>query len=345
MPLRSDKDPWGHWGIPSTTSRLVSECYNVEYKFNSAGARDREREIKSPKRWIVLGDSVLEGWGIEEKERVTDILEQELGWEFANFANEGFGPLNYLLIYKLLAQKFEHYGVIAGFTPYNDFSDGDAESARANNDKDDTYWPWWILSKDSRSYRIVYGVNGDAKPGANANVSPPRNQPSVENKIAAIRLVGRNLSEMSATFSLLRQLSSEQTIRQLYRPRTNWGSFTNNPREITAAELILHDLSRAIGNRPKILIMLPVHANLVEARARGVNYSNEVQKFLNDLRADGWVIIDPTDFLLKLDQSENITLNCPWEIHWNAMANRRVAEYLMENYRAFLTGQTGQVGQ
>jgi len=346
IPLRSDKDPWGRWGIPSTTSHLVSTCYNVEYKFNSVGARDREREIQSPKRWIVLGDSGPEGWGIEENDRFTDILEQKLGWEFANFSNEGFGPLNYLLVYKLLAKKFEHYGVIVGFSLYNDFSDGDVVSARESNDRDNTYWPWWILAADGRSYRIIYGVNGDAKPRLSANVAPPEDeQKSTQDQSSTIRVIGRDLSRVSATFSLLRQLSAQRTERGLFKMPRNWGGFTDNPRQITAATLIMHDLAQEIGNRPKILIMLPLHANLVEVRKRGTNYSKEVEQFLDGLRADGWTIIDPTDFLLPLDQSEDITVSCPWEIHWNAKTNAQIADFLIQHYRGVLTGEAAPIGR
>jgi len=358
LPLRSEKDPWGAWGIPNTTSRQVSECYSVEYKFNGVGARDRERQIESPKRWIVLGDSGPEGYGIEQNERFTDILEKSLGWEFANFASSGdLGPLQYLLVYKDLAKKFEHYGVIVGFTFFNDFTDNDAEWWKLNRNLANQYRyrPYSVLSADDKSYRIIYGVNGDATPRADYNVPPsvphthlvqglydPRTPSADESQKSTIRIIARGLSKVSATFSLLRQLSSEWTDRNL-QPR-NWGAFTDNQREIAAAKLALNDLSQEIGSRPKAILLLYLHPDLVERRKRGANFSEEVSRFLEDLRSDGWKIIDTADILSELDQSHDITLGCR-DDHWNAMTNHRVAEFLIEHDRGYLTGETHQVGQ
>jgi hypothetical protein len=270
----------------------------VEFKFNSVGARDKERQIESPKRWIVLGDSMTEGFGIEESERFTNILEESLGWEFANFATLGdFGPLQYLLLYKHLAKQFEHHGVIVGLLPFNDFTDNDSEWWKNRGRYDQKrYRPYSILSKDNRSYTIIYGTNGDAKPRTDFNTPPPSSsQPaSEEQKLPTIRVLVRDLSEISATFSLLRQMSSKWTER-----RTPLSYFTTDQREITAVKLALDDLSREIGNRPKIILLLPMPIDLIERRRPGINYSDQVNRFIGDLRSDGWTVIDTAEALLR----------------------------------------------
>jgi hypothetical protein len=124
LPPMTEKDPWGAWAVPDTVSRVVGKCFDVEYRSNSVGARNEETQIKSPRRWIVLGDSMTQGFGIEERDRFTNILEESLGWEFANFATIGdFGPLQYFLLYNDVGKRFEHQGVIVGFLPFNDFTD------------------------------------------------------------------------------------------------------------------------------------------------------------------------------------------------------------------------------
>jgi hypothetical protein len=48
------------------------------------------------------------------------------GRQVLNFGMSGdFGPLQYLILYKGLAKKFEHKGLIVGFLPDNDFTDND----------------------------------------------------------------------------------------------------------------------------------------------------------------------------------------------------------------------------
>jgi hypothetical protein len=340
-PLRSEKDPWGAWGIPNSTSHLVGECFNVEYKFNSVGARDKERQIGSPNRWIVLGDSMIEAYGIEQDERLTNILEESLGLQFANFGSSGdFGPLQYLLVYRHLAKQFEHQGVMVGLTLFNDFTDNDSDwwKLDRNLQNQNRYRPYWVLSTDNRSYRIIYGVNGDATPRGNFNVAPFMPAPPAdEGQKSTIRLLARGLSEVSSTFSLLRHLSSE---RSLDRALHSWGYFSDDQREITAVKLALDDLSREIGARPKIILLLRMHSDLVERRRRGTNYGDQVNRFLGELHSDGWTIIDTAEAISEADRSSDITLGC--DIHWNSMTNRRVAEFILLHYREYLTGASAQ---
>jgi len=322
-PPRTEKDPWGAWGSPTTTSRLAGGCFDVEYKFNSVGARDKEREIKSSRRWIVLGDSMTEGYGIEQSERFTSILEESLGWEFANFASAGdLGPLQYLLVYRYLAKQFEHQGVIVGLLPFNDFTDNDSEYWKLKRSRHDQtrYRPYSVL--DNLSYRIMYGTDGKAVPRNDLYTRPESPKPESW---------ARALSRVSATFSLLRQLISELSERKAYVG----GYFTVDQRQIVAVQLALDDLSREVGRRPKIILLLPMHIDLVERR-RGVSYSDQIKRFVDALRSDGWTIIDLADALT--DETRDITLGC--DGHWNAATNRKVAEYLLIHYRQYLNGAT-----
>jgi len=340
IPSRTEKDLWGAWGRPNSKSHLLGQCFDVEYNFNSVGARDKERQTESPKRWIVLGDSLAEGYGIQESERFTNILEERLGWQFANFGGLGdLGPLQYLLIYRHLAKRFEHQGVIVGLTPINDFTDNDSEWWKRNKNRyqQNRYRPYSILSTDNRSYRIIYGTNGDAEPRTDFNTPPPSaayTYPSgSESQALVIRNLARDLSKFSATLSLLRQLSSEMTER---RTASGRGYFTTDQREITAVKLVLDDLSREVGDRPKMILLFPTHGDLAQRRRLGKSYSEQLSRFIGDLRSNGWVIIDTAVAISKDDQSGDITLGC--DPHWNAATNLRIAEFLRKNYQKYLTG-------
>jgi hypothetical protein len=342
-PPRTERDPWGAWGVPNTTSRMVGDCYDVEYRFNSVGARDEERQIGSAARWIVLGDSGIDGYGLAENERLTNLLEKTLGWEFANFGSSGdFGPLQYLLVYKLLAKRFEHHGVIVGFTLFNDFTDNDAEwwKLHRNLPNQERYRPYSVLAPDARSYSIIYGANGDAKPRDDYNTAPFVEEAPPAAQISMARSLGRRLSKVAATFSLLRQLSSQRTESELHGLQSNWGGFTDDRREITIAKRALDDLAREIGNRPKVLLLLQLRADLVERRRRGADYSAEVKRFFADLRSDGWTIIDTAP---AMSLSDDITLGC--DDHSNATTERRVADLITMHYRDLLTGKVDHVDQ
>lgn len=78
-----------HWG---------SE-FQVTYRINSRGFRDRERVLdKKPgvKRLLFLGDSFTVGWGVEQDQAYPHLLEEALGAECWNLARSGNNPLFYL---------------------------------------------------------------------------------------------------------------------------------------------------------------------------------------------------------------------------------------------------------
>jgi hypothetical protein len=124
----ADIDPaFGVWHRPNGHFIHKSGCYSVAYDTNSYGARDAERTIhSSAPRTIVLGDSMIEGIGQPADKRLTNILEKDTGQEYLNFGTGGnFGPLQYALLYKTLASKFDHKLVLVGVVPDNDFHDMD----------------------------------------------------------------------------------------------------------------------------------------------------------------------------------------------------------------------------
>src|SRR5271156_4534311 len=116
---------FGVWHRPNGHYFHKGGCYDVEYFTNSYGARDVERSLHSSKlRTIMLGDSMIEGQGLSAEYRLSNILEKDTGREHLNFGTQGdFGPLQYALLYKTIASKFDHNLVIVSVLPDNDFHD------------------------------------------------------------------------------------------------------------------------------------------------------------------------------------------------------------------------------
>jgi len=133
----------GHWHPANGHFLHQDGCFTVEYTTNSYGARDIERSLHSARpRTIVLGDSMMEGLGLPDDERLSNILEKRTGREHLNFGIGGTGPLQYALLYKTMAAKFDHDVVMVGVLPDNDFHDMDAAYARAHG-RGDLYRPYY----------------------------------------------------------------------------------------------------------------------------------------------------------------------------------------------------------
>lgn len=143
---------FGVWHAPNAKHVHVTACYSLTYQSNSYGARDREHPIVSNEpRTIVLGDSFVEGFGLATDDRLTEGLEAKTGVSHLNFGTSGgFGPTQYLQVYRHLAKSFSHNQVIIGLLPDNDFLDNDPNHARIHNDRN--YKP--VLVKDGDSYKL-----------------------------------------------------------------------------------------------------------------------------------------------------------------------------------------------
>ncbi|MCE9624860.1 MAG: hypothetical protein K8R69_05325 [Deltaproteobacteria bacterium] len=152
---------FGIWHAPNADYLHRRACFEVENHSNSFGMRDKERALVSDKsRVVVLGDSFVEGYGISEGKRITDLLEKGRGIEHLNFGTAGsFGPAQYYLLYKTLAKKFSHDEVIIALYPKNDFSDDDYEIWKDTG----RYRPFFV--GEYPNYRLIYSAKqpqGDA---------------------------------------------------------------------------------------------------------------------------------------------------------------------------------------
>jgi len=138
---------FGVWHRPNGVFIHKGGCYDVTYTTNSYGARDRKRSVHAPlPRTIVLGDSMVEGLGLPDDARLSNMMEADTGIEHLNFGTGGnFGPLQYALLYKTMAANFDHDRVIVGVLPDNDFHDMDLA--------------YWKAHGWAGKYRPYYGDN------------------------------------------------------------------------------------------------------------------------------------------------------------------------------------------
>lgn len=103
-----DRD-FHHVMVPSSVCRFKTAEWDVTYKINSLGLRDKEIDIESSGgfRILLLGDSFAQGYGVEGQDSFPEILEQMLNGqgaanvEVVNTGVFGYSPLvEYLYLKK-----------------------------------------------------------------------------------------------------------------------------------------------------------------------------------------------------------------------------------------------------
>ncbi len=83
----------GYSGIPNLDQMFTLPDFKVRIKTNSRGFRDRERSYPrgGEKRIVILGDSHAWGWGVENDQIFSAIMERRLkGWEVINLGQAGY---------------------------------------------------------------------------------------------------------------------------------------------------------------------------------------------------------------------------------------------------------------
>ena len=155
QPFWSDiNEKFGVWHSPNSEFVHSTPCFSLTYNSNSYGMRDIEREKEgSGRRFVVIGDSFVEGFGVSSDNRFTNKLEEKLQYQFLNFGTSGvFGMTQAALLYDSLASDFYHTDLIISVLPYNDFMDDDIKYGKAYYT--DRYRPY--LTGDYPNYKIEY---------------------------------------------------------------------------------------------------------------------------------------------------------------------------------------------
>lgn len=102
-----------HSFIPGSEERSIGREWDVAYRINSFGLRDREYSIEKPEntyRILALGDSFTEGYGMEVEDAFVKILEKKLNSSSGSglsyeVINGGIASYSPLLEYLFLVQK------------------------------------------------------------------------------------------------------------------------------------------------------------------------------------------------------------------------------------------------
>lgn len=320
---RTEYHSWGSWNVPNYEGRIANYCIDVKYKFNSYGARDKERSLTGKDRTLVFGDSFMEGWGVDQNKTLAADLEKISGKEFLNFgeSGSGFAVLNEYLLYKDLASKFEHDSVIDAVTVGNDFQDNDLNAWQGLSKL--YYRPFSKLSDDKKDVEAVYYA------------------PKVEGKY----LLGLEPSNRAAhftvysdwtDFSAFLNLSKFIEAHNLYFSKNSAGAKKFNydlnfPADIddsVRADVLWHEkFSKLIGDKKKYVLIIPTATDVYHYLNSGKQKAPKMESYKKSLSDQGWQVIDLIDVFASLPQ-DKIPEYFICDGHWSAKGHKLVADYV-----------------
>ena len=305
-----DHPLYGRWHPPLAQYRHTRECFSVEYRTNSVGARDRERSrVGEGPRVVVLGDSYVEGMGAWREERFSDVLERQTGIEYLNFGVSGSGPVDYYFRYKHLGRQYDHDEVWFVLLPYNDFRDNEGIFVESRSD---TRAGRYFARNEAGGYTLVRGL--DVK----------------EKKTRRTRHLRVFLREFTYTYNALHVVKNRITAGEepvtLHRKYSGYYDYT--PDDLERLACILGLLVREAEGRPVTVIAMPILEDIQAYDALGEPpLSADLARICKKL---GVRYLD----LLPLlhDYSPDwAALHHTCDGHWNARGHAVVAQLLLKH--------------
>jgi len=308
---------FGVWHTPHSSYRHVKSCFDVTYEANSYGARDRERtRTAAGRRVVLLGDSFVEGLGVERDKRLSDLLEQDTKLEHLNFGTAGyFGPTQYYLLYKTLAKQFDHDAVIIGLFPTNDFLDDDYEYGRRVHAH--RYRPYLVGTYPD--YQLIYHRETLRTEG---------------NRLGdAARYINGILREFTYTYNVARYIAWRVGLRGEKRqtltgkPRTYSGYYDFSAQQFDIMKYVLEQIVKEAEGKIVAIVTIPRRADL---ERYGVVGGAPLARALGALAEEvGATYIDllPHFYAHTKDWSRYYL---PCDGHWNDYGHLTAYRYLRE---------------
>ncbi len=304
-----DINPYfGVWHPPYSSYHHLKSCFDVTYKSNSYGARDKERskESKLP-RVLVVGDSFVEGYGLQEPARFSDILEKQTGIEHLNFATSGhFGPTQYYLLYKHLAKEFSHDMVIVMILPFNDFFDDDPEFGKKVHFN--RYRPYWV--GEYPNYQLEYY----------------RDQIEWE-KFEAWQQFKKILKNFSYTYNAVERLFEVKRLRAAMTEIPHFsGYYDYTDSQWNRMKFSLEKIVDEAKGKKVVFVSIPVPQDYEDPKKHNSSIAGPLKSFAD---SQGVLYVDLLDESLKRKMDwKAMFLAC--DNHWSEAGNRAAAEIVLE---------------
>jgi hypothetical protein len=304
---------FGVWHYPNASIVHRSPCFEVTYRSNSHGARDVERSIESTaaERIVVIGDSFVEGYGVERHDRMTDILERKTGYEHLNFGTAAnFGSIQEWLLYETFASNFDHSQVFVFFLPDNDFLEN-----RPGEEPNGRYRPH--LRKVDGEFEVYYLVDFD--PDRPASTLKP-------SKIRKNRFYNG-----SYIVNVIRQFHRNVNRKRKQNRRVSYDDFTDED-----AEVLLYSYRKIVehaGSREVTFFIIPRPMDFDAYDRRG--YDFRIVPVMEEFAArySNVETVDLLPYFVAYAEREGVSyddFHHSCDGHWSRLGNRVAAEAVIE---------------
>ncbi len=117
--------PWTTWHPKNSDFRQVGPCFDVLMHYNELGSRGRLPDPEDNATVVFLGDSFIEGFGLEEDSIAAGRFSQCLGLPVLNLGCSSLGTTQMSLLYEHFSKQFRHHAVMTFLFLENDFEDND----------------------------------------------------------------------------------------------------------------------------------------------------------------------------------------------------------------------------
>jgi hypothetical protein len=303
---------WGTWHYKEPFKR-TEHCLHFNYRINSFGAFDKERNKKDPvnNRVLVLGDSFMEGYGMDEKDRLTNLLERYTKREFINFACSDFGTTQEFLLYKRLGVEFEHSTLLVGVFPYNDFEDNDTSIHQ--NPYYKRFRPYF--KGTSPNYHLVYLEDSIQKSNYNKQGYFKKENSTRARVVRFFRAYTCWFNVLTYFLDARLTYNVKQTAGYYYYTAAQWNKMC----------YILKNIRELAGGRKMIVITIPTAEDILLFKKSGSPPLEAAMDSLCRMNRIEYLDLLPY-FAARPNAAQTYYFNC--DPHWNEEGNKFAAEIL-----------------
>lgn len=317
---QTEFEPWGAWHKPNATAFHQTACFAIDYTSNSIGARDVERKSPgAPDSAIFLGDSFIEGYGVRDDDRLSNIVERRTKHAAINLAASGdLGPVQYWQVYEAFAPRYAHDTVVIGFLPSNDFTDNDPEYRRWKG-QIYRYRPYY--KKTDTGYEVFH--RGTYQAGRTMD------------DFNAVYMAGGRSAILRYTwtggflFAKRGQLPGRSI--DVAHNVSNIGYFESSPARIEAA---FYFLDKIVASSPAAAIYILVIPTYSEAKALRTQTSPWLSGFVRRFQSGRVKVLDLGPIFAGMPDDALRRSYLPCDGHWSAQGNAIAAQALLKATQA-----------
>jgi len=285
---------WAHQ--PGQEGIFKTPQFSTVVRINENGLRDREHSYKRQndiKRILVLGDSFAWGYGVEEPERFSQLLEASLGVEVINAGVSGYSTDQELLWYRNEGVKYETDLVILEIAG-NDVGDNDRQLVNT------IYYKPRFVIEEGQLVPIGYPV--------------PKTSPQGKFIYSLSQRSALAYFLVQRYFDLLSEYEKIKVNSDQANSQESGISAKSEPFRLTTA---LIDEIRNIAESRKAKFMIVTTDNWWNSR------SNKTYKdFINTLETEGFLVLD----VESMPGFDPKVMVIPNDGHWNQAGHKFVAE-------------------